>query len=73
MIGGRRLDMRILSGVWRTIARIPRRLLGAVGWVHTMEPMGLGAGRPHIGDLDEIEAERRLRREVLRQDEEGPN
>ena len=65
--------MRILSGAWRFIAGSPRRLLAAVGWVHTMEPMGLGAGKPHIGDLDEIEAERREQREVWRRDEEGPS
>jgi hypothetical protein len=65
--------MGILSSAWRSIARIPGRLVGAVGWVHTMEPTGLGAGKPHIGNLDEIEAERRQQREVWRREEEGPS
>ena len=54
------------------IARLPRRLLAAAGWAH-MEPTGLGAGEVHTGDLDEMEAERRQRRETWRrEDDDSP-
>ena len=59
--------IKILSRVGHEIARLPRRMLAAAGWAH-MEPMGLGAGEIHTGDLDDLEAERRRRRETWRRE-----
>jgi hypothetical protein len=37
-----------------------------------MEPAGLGAGRVHTDDLDEMERKRRRERETLRRSDDDP-
>jgi hypothetical protein len=37
-----------------------------------MEPAGLGAGRVHTDDLDEMERQRRREREVSRRSDDDP-
>jgi hypothetical protein len=57
------------------LANVPGRILRATGWWQHLETPGLGAGPVHTSDLDELEAERRREREVLRQgvDESDPS
>lgn len=61
--------VQMLTRLGRAIAQLPRRLLAAAGWAH-MEPTGLGVGAVHTGDLDEMEAERRQRRETWRREDD---
>ena len=57
--------------IGRFIARLPGRIVRAVPWAH-MEPAGLGAGKVHTEDLDEMERQRRREREVSRRSDDDP-
>jgi hypothetical protein len=60
----------IVGRIARFLGRLPGRIVHAVPWAH-MEPAGLGAGKVHTQDLDEMELERRRDRETLRREDDS--
>jgi len=58
-----------IGRIARFIERLPGRLVRAVPWAH-MEPTGLGAGRVHTEDLDELERQRRQAHESQRRNDQ---
>lgn len=68
--GGSRLT-RILARLVHAVASSPGRMVRAVPWAH-MGMAGLGVGKEHTEDLDELETKRRQRRERWRRGEDEP-
>jgi hypothetical protein len=60
----------IVERVARFLGGLPGRLVRAALWAH-MEPAGLGAGKVHTEDLDELERQRRQDDEILRREDDS--